>query len=70
MLISPKAPRYKAAVHSLEKHIESLKIEEPTDSDDIRIVLNRLISEALQLRVNIEYEMNKRDTKTRPLDDY
>lgn len=70
MFISPGAPRYTAAVERLADCIEDLKIERPTNTDDIRAVLNRLISEALRLRVNIEYEMNVRDTKTRALDDY
>lgn len=70
MIISPGAPRYTAAVKNLESYIEELKIERPTNSDDIRTVLNGLISEALRLRVNIEYEMNVRDTKTRALDYY
>ena len=70
MIISPGAPRYTAAVKHLESYIEDLKIERPTNSDDIRAVLNGLISEALRLRVNIEYEMNVRDTKTRALDEY
>lgn len=70
MIIHPGAPRYTAAVKDLEGYIEDLKIERPTDTDYIRAVLNGLISKALQLRVNIEYEMEKRDTKTRALDEY
>lgn len=70
MIISPGAPRYTAAVGRLADYIEDLKIERPTNTDDIRAVLNGLISEALRLRVNIEYEMNVRDTKTRALDEY
>ena len=70
MIISPGAPRYTAAVKHLEGYIEDLKIERPTNTDDIRAVLNGLISEALRLRVNIEYETNVRDTKTRALDEY
>lgn len=70
MFISPGAPRYAAAVARLADYIEDLKIERPTNTDDIRAVLNGLISEALRLRVNIEYEMNVRDTKTRALDEY
>lgn len=70
MMISPGAPRYTAAVERLANYIEDLKIERPTNTDDLRAVLNGLISEALRLRVNIEYEMNVRDTKTRALDEY
>ena len=70
MIIHPGAPRYAAAVKDLESCIEDLKIERPTDTDYIRAVLNHLISEALKLRVNIEYEMEIRDHKTRALDEY
>lgn len=70
MIISPGAPRYTAAVDRLADYVEDLKIERPTNTDDIRAVLNGLVSEALRLRVNIEYEMNVRDTKTRALDEY
>ena len=70
MMIFPGASRYTAAVNRLSAYVEDLKIERPTHTDVIRDVLNALVSEALRLRVNIEYEMNVRETKTRSLDDY
>ena len=71
MMISPRNPKYKDAVDNLKDYVETLRlIREPTDSEELRKVLNGLISEALRLRVNIEYGMNIRDTKTRALDEY
>ena len=72
MMISPRNPKYRDAVDNLKDYVETLRlIREPTDSEELRKVLNGLISEALRLRVNIEYGMDvKVYTETRSLKDY
>ena len=71
-MISPRNPKYRDAVDNLKDYVETLRlIREPTDSEELRKVLNGLISEALRLRVNIEYGMDvKVYTETRSLKDY
>ena len=56
MMIVPGASRYKAAVNRISGYVEDLKIEKPTNTNVLCDVLNALVSEALRLRVNIEYE--------------
>ena len=54
-----KSPRYARALDSMGQRIDYL-CDNILDAAEIREELNRLISEALQLRAGIEYEQKCR----------
>ena len=50
------SPRYTAEINKLQDYLDELKSSGGLDDSELRNILNRIISRALQLRVNIEHE--------------